>query len=202
MTSDTEEEIVVEEQNEKVPLKDKTINAVKKEKKKYEISPEESERRRQRLAEMRERALLVSKAKKEINPPKTKAPKEPTKPFSKQPEEVLMKIEEIKQREPVVIEKPVSKPKPAKKKKIVYVSDDSDTEEEIVIKKPKVQKNYQWTQEDIEELKQRELEMRMKHIEERDEFVRMEKAMLQKRYADKLKEVQKSQLAKFMFGGR
>ena len=124
---------------------------------------------------------------------KAKPSQKVTKPIS---EPVLSRSEtsmpaEVKQKKP-------------KNKRIVYVSesDSSESEEEVVIKKPKAKKSYQWTPEDIEDLKQKELEMRMKKMEERDEFVRMEKAMLQQRYAAKLKEVQRSQLAKYMFGGR
>ena len=204
--SDNEETCQTSSPVDKVPLDNKTVTATKKERKKYEISPEESERRRKRLVEMRERAALVAKAKREVNPKPVKAKGE----FANQPEAVQMKIQEIKKRGDGL--KPVGSDAPktlegvsrSKKKKIVYVSesDSSGSEEEVIIKKPKVKKSYQWTPEDIEDLKQRELETRMKKMEERDEFVRMEKAMLQKRYADKLKEVQRSQLAQFMFGGR
>ena len=215
--SDNEETCQTSSPVDKVPLDNKTVTATKKERKKYEISPEESERRRKRLVEMRERAALVAKAKREVNPKPVKAKGE----FANQPEAVQMKIQEIKKRgdglKPVGSDAPktlegVSRSTSSvvggrnhpKKKKIVYVSesDSSGSEEEVIIKKPKVKKSYQWTPEDIEDLKQRELETRMKKMEERDEFVRMEKAMLQKRYADKLKEVQRSQLAQFMFGGR
>lgn len=126
----------------------------------------------------------------------------------------IVKPKEVEVEEPQVIEK-----KKKSKKKVIYIdsSDSSDSDSEKIVIRKSSKKNkyvkqeppmeatkptYQWSPEDIEEMKQRELEARLKRIEEQDEFQKMEKAMLQKRYADKLKEVQRTQLMKYMFGGK
>lgn len=205
-----------------VELETKTITAKRKPRAKM------TDERLAQLSEMRERAKLVAQAKRELKADgvtsfKIRDPAVAAKVAEiekrgkdsasaltrsvvrgQDPEKVTRAESTVEAPKPVTTNAVVKPDKKPKNKRIVYVSstESSDSEEEVVIKKPKAKKTYQWTQQDIEELKQRELDMRMKKMEEQDEFARMEKAMLQKRYADKLKEVQKSQLAKFMFGGR
>lgn len=180
-----------------------------------------TEERLSQLAQMRERAKIIAQAKKEL-----KADNPSVKDYKRRDPVLMDKVAEIENRSakktPAVPSPKVTKPltmevaeqpetvdavpkqvKKPKNKRIVYVSesDSSSEEEEVVIKKPKAKKTYQWTPEDIEDLKQKEIEMRMKKWEEQNEFARMENAMLKKQYDAKVKEVQKAQLAKFMFGG-
>lgn len=212
--SDSESDREVQE-TPKINLETKTVNV--------KTRKPMTQERLDKLAEMRERAKLIAQAKRELReanpdvkeynrrdpaliskiaelegrgddkPAKKVSSQKGTRPLSEaMPENIITKTAAK-----VEVKKP-------KNKRIVYVSDNdsSSSEEEVIIKKPKAKKQYQWTAEDIEDLKKKELEMRMTKLEQQDEFARMEKAMLQKRYADKLKEVQKSQLAKFMFGGK
>lgn len=213
--SDTESETEVIE-NVKQPLETKSVN------RKVKPRAQMTEERLQQLAQMRERAKIIAQAKKEL-----KADNPSVKEYKRRDPVLMKKVEEIEQRGSQPHKAKVDKPnvtanttvvpdaqgaplvkpnaqKAKKNKKIVYVteSDSSSSEEEVVIKKPRAKKQYQWTPEDIEDLKNKELEMRLKKYEEQNEFALMENAMLKKRYNEKVKQVQKEQLAKFMFGGK
>jgi len=88
-----------------------------------------------------------------------------------------------------------------KKKKVIYEessdSDSSSSEEEVVVRRKK--KTSRRPKHTDEELLEMELERRLKMREEQDEFAKMEKAALQKRYKEKLAETKRTQMSSYMF---
>jgi len=86
-----------------------------------------------------------------------------------------------------------------KKKKVIYEesSDSSSSEEEVVVRrKKKTARRPKFTDDELLEM---ELERRLKMREEQDEFAKMEKAALQKRYKEKLAETKRTQMSSYMF---
>ena len=88
-----------------------------------------------------------------------------------------------------------------KKKKVIYEesseSDSSSSEEEVIVRRKK--KTSRRPKHTDEELLEMELQRRLQIREEQDEFAKMEKAALQKRYKEKLAETKRTQMSSYMF---
>lgn len=193
--SDNESQPTVEEQEDNdtvVSLEAKDMRK-KKERKPYTLSDKALAARQAALAKAKEKLkekehqkYLALKAKYEDKKEEGQLKKE----------EPVDEPDEESEPEPEPKRKPVMKAK-KKVKKVIYQdsSSESESEEEVIVKRRKGRKPKHTD----EELLEMELERRLKMREEQDEFAKMEKAALQKRYKEKLQETKRAHMNSYLF---
>ena len=201
--SDTESQPTIDEQEDNdtiVSLEAKDMRK-KKERKPYTLSAKALEARQNALAKAKEKLAEKEKAKymalKEKYENKKEEKEEPAGDVDAEGEPV--KPKPLKNGDTIL---EVKKPRKKKTKQIIYEestdsSDSSSSEEEVVVRRKK--KTSRRPKHTDEELLEMELERRLKMREEQDEFAKMEKAALQKRYKEKLAETKRTQMSSYMF---
>ena len=197
--SDTESLPTIDEQDDNetiVSLEAKDMRK-KKERKPYTLSAKALEARQNALAKAKEKLAEKEHKKylalKEKYENKKEEKEEPAGDVDEAGEPVEPKP--LKKGDTILEVKKGGK----KKKKVIYEesSDSSSSEEEVVVRRKK--KTSRRPKHTDEELLEMELERRLKVREEQDEFARMEKAALQKRYKEKLAETKRTQMSSYMF---
>jgi len=197
--SDTESLPTIDEQEDNetiVSLEAKDMRK-KKERKPYTLSAKALEARQNALAKAKEKLAEKEHKKylalKEKYENKKEEKEEPAGDVDAEGEPVEPKP--MKKGDTILEVKKGGK----KKKKVIYEesSDSSSSEEEVVVRRKK--KTSRRPKHTDEELLEMELERRLKVREEQDEFARMEKAALQKRYKEKLAETKRTQMSSYMF---
>lgn len=191
MSVKTEEEVVSGDETE-VSLEEQDMMK-KKQRKPYTLTEEGKAVRLRNLAKAKEKqkALQEEKDKKKYEELKAKYEAKPVEDETEEPQ----------QEENVVLKTTHTKPNGKKKvKKVVYEEDsDSSSDEEIIVRKKKGRGRRAFTEEELRELREEEIQRRLKLHEERDEFAKLEKEALKRRYAEKLKEAKMTQFNSFMF---
>jgi len=189
-----------------VPLELKDMRK-KKERKPYTMSEEGKKRRLANLAKAKEKLAEKERQKYEALKAKYENVKE-TKPQQEEPQETqeeeqpVPQPKKVKQTEPKEVAKAsYSKNGKKKVKKIIYEedSDSSSSEEEVIVKRKSKAKRREFSAEELQQLREEEIQRRLKLHEERDEFAKLEKEALKRRYAEKLKEAKLSQFNSYMF---
>lgn len=174
---------------------------MRKKRKPYTLSEKAKEARMANLAKAKEKQMAKEKEKFENLKAKYEAKPEPSEPI------------DIPEEKPVVKTTYTDKKGKKKVKKVIYEeesdSDSSSSDEEIIVKrKPKKKSSklskgypmpYQFTEAELQQLREEEITRRLKLHEERDEFAKLENEAIKRRYAEKLKEAKMSQFNNFMF---
>jgi len=192
--SDIEEqnEIITPEDNETAVSLDAKDMRKKKERKPYTLSAKALEARHNALEKAK--AKHAEKEKAKYYALKAKYENETIK--EETPDAVEEEPKPVKKSSPILIAKKGKKIK----QKVIYEESESDSssseEEEVIVRKKKKSNKMKFTD---EEMLEKELERRLKLREEQDEFSRMEKVALQRRYKEKLAEAKRSQMSSFMF---
>ena len=197
--SDTESQPTIDEQEDNdtiVSLEAKDMRK-KKERKPYTLSAKALEARQNALAKAKEKLAEKEHKKylalKEKYENKKEEKEEPAGDVDEAGEPVQPKP--LKKGDTILEVKKGGK----KKKKVIYEesSDSSSSEEEVIVRRKK--KTSRRPKHTDEELLEMELQRRLQIREEQDEFAKMEKAALQKRYKEKLAETKRTQMSSYMF---
>ena len=201
--SDTESQPPAEQQDDEtiVSLDAKDMRK-KKERKPYTLSAKAMEARQNALAKAKEKLqekehqkYLMLKQKYEEKYENKKEEKQEVEPAGDvDGEGEPVKAKPLKSGDTVM---KVSNRK--KKTKVIYEesSESESSEEEVIVKRKKKSSRKPKLTDD--ELLEMELERRLKMREENDEFAKMEKAALQKRYKEKLEETKRAHMNSYLF---